>query len=183
MGTYRLTEQGQLTDGYTKAIEQLGSDNLDVRLGGIYARERIAVDSRRDHPTVVEVLSAFARERTAAAPLVRPAKRRTAHLLSLPSRAKKLRVDVQGALTVLGRLPSRPGVSRGDLSGAFLPSALLDKANPTGAHLFRADLTGAVLDEADLFTGLRFVARVLSLTSLPATVWPHRRAPRPTRSR
>lgn len=32
-----LTEQGQVTDRYTKAIEQLGSDKLDVRIGSIYA--------------------------------------------------------------------------------------------------------------------------------------------------
>jgi hypothetical protein len=57
--TLELTEQGQVTDRYTKAIEQLGSDKLDVRIGGIYALERIARDSARDHPTVMEVLSAF----------------------------------------------------------------------------------------------------------------------------
>ena len=55
-------EQGQVTDRYTKAIEQLGSDKLDVRIGGIYALERIARDSARDHPTVMEVLTAFIRE-------------------------------------------------------------------------------------------------------------------------
>jgi hypothetical protein len=60
--TLELTEQGQVTDRYTKAIEQLGSDKLDVRIGGIYALERIARDSARDHPTVMEVLSAFIRE-------------------------------------------------------------------------------------------------------------------------
>jgi hypothetical protein len=60
--TYRLTQQGQIADRYTKAIEQLGSATLDVRLGGIYALERIANDSKRDHPTIVEVLSAFVRE-------------------------------------------------------------------------------------------------------------------------
>jgi hypothetical protein len=59
--TYRLTQQGQITDRYTKAIEQLGSDKLDVRLGGVYALERIARDSERDHATVVEVLIAFVR--------------------------------------------------------------------------------------------------------------------------
>jgi hypothetical protein len=32
-----------------QAIEQLGSDRLDVRIGGIYALERIAHDSPRDH--------------------------------------------------------------------------------------------------------------------------------------
>lgn len=40
--TFELTEQGQVTDRYTKAIEQLGSDKLDVRIGGIYALERVA---------------------------------------------------------------------------------------------------------------------------------------------
>jgi membrane protein implicated in regulation of membrane protease activity len=56
--TYRLTQQGQITERYTKAIEQLGSNKLDVRLGGIYALERIAKDSKQDQPTVVEVLRA-----------------------------------------------------------------------------------------------------------------------------
>jgi hypothetical protein len=51
-----------VTERYTKAIEQLGSDKLDIRIGGIYALERIARDSARDHPTVIEVLAAFARE-------------------------------------------------------------------------------------------------------------------------
>jgi hypothetical protein len=48
--THELTEQGQVTDRYTKAIEQLGSKELDVRIGGIYALERIARDSAKDHP-------------------------------------------------------------------------------------------------------------------------------------
>src|SRR5215469_6153596 len=61
--TVELTEQGQVTDRYTKAIEQLGPDKgLDVRIGGIYALERVARDSPRDHPTVMEVLAAFVRE-------------------------------------------------------------------------------------------------------------------------
>ena len=61
--TFEVTEQGHITERYTKAIEQLGSDNLAVRLGGIYALERLAQDSpQRDHPTVVEVLGAFVRE-------------------------------------------------------------------------------------------------------------------------
>ena len=35
----RVAEQGHITDRFTKAIEQLGSDKLEVRLGGIYAYE------------------------------------------------------------------------------------------------------------------------------------------------
>jgi hypothetical protein len=60
--TFELTEQGQVTDQYTKAIEQLSSDKLDVRIGGIYALERVARASVRDHPTVMLVLTAFIRE-------------------------------------------------------------------------------------------------------------------------
>lgn len=41
---FRLSREGQLTERYTKAIEQLGSGTLDVRLGAIYALERLAHD-------------------------------------------------------------------------------------------------------------------------------------------
>jgi hypothetical protein len=61
--TFEVTEQGHITDRYAKAIEQLGSETIDVRLGGIYALERIAHDSQRDQDqaTIVEVLGAFVR--------------------------------------------------------------------------------------------------------------------------
>jgi hypothetical protein len=131
--TYRLTQQGQITDRYTKAIEQLGSDKLDIRLGGIYALERIAVDSRRDHPTVVEVLGAFVRERS------QPAENGPGGSAT----------DLRAAATVLGRLP-QTGVARGNLAGARLAGADLEWANLEGANLREADLRGANLMEANL---------------------------------
>src|SRR5664280_1778444 len=79
-------------------------DKLAVRLSGIYALERIAVDSERDHRIIVEVLSAFVREHdppTATDPSVTG--------LRIPS-------DVQTALTVLGRLPQRRRIPRADLA-------------------------------------------------------------------
>ncbi len=60
--SYRLNRAGQVTERFTRAIDQLGSAELDVRLGGIYALERLARDSRDDHPQVVEVLTAYVRE-------------------------------------------------------------------------------------------------------------------------
>jgi uncharacterized protein YjbI with pentapeptide repeats len=56
-----LIREGQITDRYTKAVDQLGSDHLDVRLGGIYALQRIARDSPPDEGTVEEVLTAYLR--------------------------------------------------------------------------------------------------------------------------
>jgi len=157
--TYWLTQQGQITDRYTKAIEQLGSEKLDVRLGGIYALERIATDSQRDHPTVVEVLSAFVREHsrdmlTALTALLQgqsePAEVRQPSLDLSGDPLPKPRTDVQAALTVLGRLPQQSGVSRGDLYGAFLAGAVLIGADLSGADLDGANLSGAVLHYVDL---------------------------------
>jgi hypothetical protein len=60
--TLHVSQEGQITDRFTKAIDQLGKDSLTVRLGGIYALERIARNSESDHWTVMEVLTAFVRE-------------------------------------------------------------------------------------------------------------------------
>jgi hypothetical protein len=134
-GTLELTREGHLTERYSKAIDQLGSDNLDVRLGGIYALERLAIDSEVYQPTVVEVLSAFAREHGDASPV---------------GGDPRLAADMQSALTVLGRLPRRPGVSRGDLSNAQLAGVRLDGADLSGARLGDANLSGAWLGDTDL---------------------------------
>src|SRR5688500_4199853 len=42
--TLELNTEGQITERFTKANDQLGNGSLDVRLGGIYALERIAKD-------------------------------------------------------------------------------------------------------------------------------------------
>jgi hypothetical protein len=129
--TLELTEQGQVTYRYTKAVEQLGSDKLDVRIGGIYALERVARDSARDHPTVMEVLTAFIREHSHEQwpPSDHPASR---------GQEPSTRPDVQAALTVVGRRDPDRDIQWIDLTGAHL----------TGAHLTRADLTRAHLSGA-----------------------------------
>ena len=60
--TIEAAREAQFPDRYSTAIEQLGSSKLDVRIGGIYALEGIAVDYARHHPTVMELLAAFIRE-------------------------------------------------------------------------------------------------------------------------
>jgi uncharacterized protein YjbI with pentapeptide repeats len=157
--TFELTEQGQVTDRYTKAIEQLGSKELDVRIGGIYALERVARDSPRDHPTVMEVLTAFVREHSRE------------HLPDAvgdepgtEATERMTRPDVQAAVTVVGRRDrghDRQQISlagadlpRADLTSANLVSAYLHAANLGFANLTGADLTGADLTYADLTRAL-----------------------------
>src|SRR5215813_2164012 len=43
---YREARSGQVTDRLTRAVEQLGSSNPQVRMGAIYALEQIAYDSK-----------------------------------------------------------------------------------------------------------------------------------------
>ena len=139
--TFELTEQGQVTDRYTKAIEQLGSDKLDVRIGGIYALERVARDSARDHPTVMEVLTAFIRQHSHEQwpPSDHPG-----------SQERPTRPDVQAALTVVGRRDPDHDIQRIDLAGANLTRAILAEARLSGARLTRAILTDATLTHAIL---------------------------------
>ena len=60
----RADQQGRITESFAKAVEQLGSDKLEVRLGGIYSLERISKESPDDYWTVMENLTAFVRERS-----------------------------------------------------------------------------------------------------------------------
>jgi hypothetical protein len=44
---FKVAQQGQITERLNTAIDHLSSDNDHVRLGGIYALERIANNSRK----------------------------------------------------------------------------------------------------------------------------------------
>ena len=70
-----IAEQGLITDRINKAVEGLGAEktvirdgeewtepNLEVRIGAIYALERISQDSSRDHIQVMEILCAYIRQ-------------------------------------------------------------------------------------------------------------------------
>jgi len=144
-----VAEQGQITERFTKAIEQLSSDNISIRLGGIYALERIAKDSERDHWTIMEVLSALVREN---APVKDDLEEKKAEG---EQQLQKLCTDIQAALTVIGS--RNPDLDQGvidlsntDIRGANLIEAKLPKANLSGAKLQGAMLCKADLQRANL---------------------------------
>jgi hypothetical protein len=51
----------RITELYTKAADQLGSDKAPVRLAGLYALERLAQDNEGQRATIVQVLCAYLR--------------------------------------------------------------------------------------------------------------------------
>jgi hypothetical protein len=158
---FHLSQEGQVTERFTRAIDQLGNATLDVRLGGIYALERIAKDSPRDHGPIVEVLTAFVRERAPWPPaekvpsLTPPGAQ---PVLIAPASPPKPSADIQAILTVLGRRvidekwpePPRLDLSKTDLRGADLRKTHLEGADLHQAHLERAGLGRAHLEKAYL---------------------------------
>jgi hypothetical protein len=153
----QVNREGQITDRYTKAVDQLGHAELDVRLGGIYALERIARDSRADLATIGEVLSAFVRGHAPWPPRLPGQYVATAPIHEVPELQVRA-PDVQACLTVLGRGGFAPSAScrdrldlhATDLRHAELRGAHLETADLRNAHLEGAHLGGAHLELANL---------------------------------
>jgi uncharacterized protein YjbI with pentapeptide repeats len=61
--TLAISQEGQITDRFVKALELVGrKDLIEARLGGIYSLARIANDSPRDHTPIMSLLAASARQ-------------------------------------------------------------------------------------------------------------------------
>ncbi|WP_433234869.1 pentapeptide repeat-containing protein [Actinomadura nitritigenes] len=162
----RSTQEGQITDRYTKAVEQLGNrDSRDARTGAIYSLERLADDSARDRVSIIKVLATYVDDhiRTDAQP-------RRAGAQPAPT------TDVRAALSVLIELERKTPKStssefpfhsldlRGldltetvqllvesdSLKGANLSDAYLHDASLARLDLGSMDLSGADLSGADL---------------------------------
>lgn len=151
--TFVLNRDGQITDRFTKAVAQLGDDDIAVRLGGLYALERIAKDSPKDHGTIMEIISAYIREKSQPAEPVKAAAPINANTnQSKKAETEKIKTDIQTALTIIGRRDVKEGGSQNqiDLSGTHIPGAYLRSANLTNTTLANADLNHADLTEANL---------------------------------
>jgi uncharacterized protein YjbI with pentapeptide repeats len=166
-------QQRRITESFSKATEQLASDKLEARLGGIYTLERISKESDDNYWQVMETLTAFVREhsqRTEAERTDRVTQR--AYFLWLEAgrpegsanffwekaefQARLPSTDIAAVLTVLARR-SEQGCKREtandwhlDLHGANLRSANFAKAHLKGADLYGAHLERANLEEAHL---------------------------------
>jgi uncharacterized protein YjbI with pentapeptide repeats len=167
--TLELTEQGQITERFTRAIDQLGATDdegkkkLEIRLGGIYALERIARDSpERDYSTVMEVLTAYVRENAHEMPDLKLPSADILAVLRVLGRRDENRVpaehrrsvDLRGTNFQRNTLRQidlrRVDLREASLQGADLQGANLQGANLQGANLERADCLGADLREAKL---------------------------------
>jgi hypothetical protein len=169
------TRDQQVTERFTRAIDQLGADDddgnprLEIRLGGIYALERIARDSLamenfpgRDYSTVMEVLTAYVRENTHQGPgpskgaseAASTANEATAEedegsKQPAPPEPRRPTADIRAILDVLGRAQAHVPEeyrTRLDLHEAILRGANLQRADLQGAYL-----QGAVMPDGQMY--------------------------------
>jgi uncharacterized protein YjbI with pentapeptide repeats len=174
-----LTRQGQITDRFARAIDQLGKTDargnrvFEVRLGGIYALEQIARDSEQDYWPIMEVLAAYVRQHAPWIPEEDQQGEEDSREATETTKVLPPAPDIQAITAVLRRRNRYFGhgepepldlaltnlsranlsgayLSRANLSGAYLRGAYLRGAYLQGANLQQADLQGANLPEADL---------------------------------
>jgi hypothetical protein len=153
----QVSREGQITERFTRAVEQLGSDKLEVRLGGIFALERIAKDSEADRLTITDTLGAFVRTHApwrAGAPESQDPHPTPTIDERLPWLAERA-LDVQEAVKVLGRRPPTQEqrqlqLTRVDLRRTWLAGARLAKTTLRNTNLAQSRLVEAHLEDSEL---------------------------------
>ncbi|MFJ8863819.1 pentapeptide repeat-containing protein [Streptomyces sp. NPDC102451] len=169
----RATQEGYVTDRFSRAVDQLGSDKLDVRIGGLHALWRIAEQSARDREAIISIQAAYLRTHLPwppAGPEAPAADVPINDIAPLETRT----ADAQVALTALGVLCrhrdqswvnlSLTDLRRADCDGLWFPEVNFDRACLEAATLYRANLTQASLvsvnlRHADLTTAILHRAR------------------------
>ncbi|MFJ9750728.1 pentapeptide repeat-containing protein [Streptomyces chartreusis] len=155
----RATQEGYVTDRFSRAVDQLGSDKLDVRIGGLHALWRIAEQSARDREAIISIQAAYLRTHLPwppAGPQSPAADVPINDIAPLETRA----ADAQVALTALGVLCrhreqswvnlSITDLRRADCDGLWFPEVNFDRACMEAAGLYHANLTQASLVSVNL---------------------------------
>jgi Pentapeptide repeats (8 copies) len=167
-----ISREGQITDRFTRAVDQLGSPVTDIRIGALYGLERIARISPADRDHIQYMLCAFIRTHAAWptrgtdwAPgrggrmwRILRAGRTGCGSPQHPAAAVDHQVpwmrvraaDIQAAMGVLGRLPPSREEPVIYLSRVDLRSIALRRARLIGARFRHANLARAVLDAVHL---------------------------------
>jgi hypothetical protein len=158
-GTWRqvqISRHGQITERLTRAVDQLAGPSMDVRIGGIYALQRVAKNSVEDRQAVTSILAAFVRTHAPwTAPWPSSHDHETLAANVGPPWTGTTAGDVQIALYVLASRPRLGESNRPFLSFADLRNARMGNRDWTGlvcqyANLARAWMRRACLDDAFL---------------------------------
>ena len=169
----KVSQEGRITEHFTRAIDQLGNPAIEIRLGGIYALERIANESEKDYWPIMEIFTAYIRKNSCVDSRLKE-KSKAIKDISMDiqtnestkkdfSKTRKIPFDIQATLTVIGRgrnyLNHRKSnclnlemtcLQGADLTDTYFEGANFINANLEGAFLIDSHLEGANLSNAHL---------------------------------
>ena len=169
-------QQGLLNERYQKGAEMLGSNVLAVRLGGIYALQRLAEEHPEQyHVQIMQLFCAYVRNPTGE--LEGPVSDYDDDGEPIPG----LHEDIEAVMQAIGkRTEAGIVLERADenfrlyLPNANLQGGVLEELNLSGAFLHRANLSRASLRDSDLsraflgdsdLSGARLPSTILSSAS------------------
>lgn len=146
----------RITEIYSKAVEQIGSANAAVRIGGLYALERVAQDHPIHRRTVTSVICAYLRM-----PFEPPDSRLSTEKLSADEELRHRERLQEGQVRLTAqRILHRHlqprlediywGVTDIDLTYAYLRSVNFREANLSSASFARANIQWAEFIGANL---------------------------------
>ncbi len=174
----KVSQEGRITEHFTRAIDQLGNPAIEIRLGGIYALERIANESEKDYWPIMEIFTAYVRKNSCVDSRLKE-KSKAIKVISMDiqtnestkkdfSKTRKIPFDIQAILTVIGRRKDSlnhreskclnlemtclqgAGLTDTYFEGANFINAYLEGAFLIDSHLEGANLSNAHLEGADL---------------------------------
>lgn len=148
-----IADRNSFNGIFTKAIEQLGAfkgedePNLNVRIGAIYALEKLSQANINYYQVIIDILCSYVRENSPVS-------------LDNPQINDLIRIDVETAITVIGRRKrlkneSTLNLSLANFTGANMQngdfrSTVFSLSNFNHASLRLANLEGTVFTCADL---------------------------------
>jgi uncharacterized protein YjbI with pentapeptide repeats len=175
---FLASNKKQVADKFSKAIDQLGNQDLYIRVGGIFLLEQIAQTEPEFHWTVMEVLSTYIRDKSRKGEsILEPDNTKVVDNLEESNPVKKsdaeqdeenatdalskpvisVTTDIQVALAVICRRNIKYDpkgkcidLRSCDIRGADLGNAKLHKANLSWSTISKTHLENADLREANL---------------------------------
>lgn len=148
-------EDGQITERFSRSIEQLGSvdekgnKNIEIRVGGIYALERISKNSEKDFWPIMEILTSYLREVSLKDKEFIEAKVKDE---TLGLYEKVLSAEIQAAITVIGRRDityekkNKIGIH---LAGSYLPYSIIYQPNFQDAIMSHVNFSKSLIYNAN----------------------------------
>lgn len=180
-GNLVTAREGQITERFTRAVDQLGAIDqsgnpaIEIRLGGIYALERIANESDKDYWPIMEILTAYVRKNSS----IEVGDNNKVTHISMDiqanestkcevSNVRTVSLDIQAILAVLGKQKNHFKNEESNcinlhgtrLEGAYLRKAHFEDADLAYVHLEMANLIDAHLDRANLMEAHLELARL-----------------------